>query len=1531
MASDVGVSGNGYDGDVTYQENYICQNGDQSYNSTNNNYMCLTFSGLTSVIGSNSDGRFAVGVLHNDDAMWESYFGQHEIQRSTPSPTYSGSPDMADNDTQPFGENDGMMAGILLDTSTCTLLWQDASTEQAEEITSALEPWPSCRRVTLVSGQTVALAPPGSPVGETGNGYSDRVTYQENHICRNSGQSSDSANNNYMCLLFPGLATLVGTNSDNRYWVGVLHTDDAMWESDFGGHEIQGTNPSPTYSGSPDMADDDSQPFGEGDGMMAGILLDTTSCQLLWQAGSLAQIREIIAASACTSATPLTASLADGGPSYPGEIGPGGNPSEPSTTCSCGDPINTATGAYTESGSDLAVTGRGPGLDAVRSYNSANATANGPFGPGWWLNYSMQIRPDPAYPGYSVSDAPVVDVVQENGSVVPFSLQANGSYLPPERGQATLAQNSDGTWTFVRRHQLTFTFNDSGALTQVSDLNGYLTMLGYNGTGVLTTVTDNAGRTLTFAYQSGLISSITGPAGRVVQYGYTSGQLTSVTDPDGNITTYGYDGNGRLTTVEDPRGNTTANTYGTDGRVTAQQDRRGHTTTLAYSNPADDASDTVTVTDPRGNVTTLTYSNDELTSETNGDDTPAAATTTYTYDSHTDTLLTVEDPRSNTTTNTYNSDGDLLTRTDPRGNEYVWTYNSKDQPLTYTDPSSVTTTYGYDNNGNLTSVSTPLGGSGDDQVTRYHYEDSDHPGDVTSTTDPDGKTTTYGYDSYGQRTSVTDPNGDETTYSYTCSSCDTAFDNIGWVYATVSPRGNVTGGTPSDYRTSYSYNADGDELSVTDPLGHETDYDYDDDGNLTSVTDARDHTTGYAYNANNQPTTTTLPDTTTTSTGYDDDGNVTSQTDGNGHSTTYNYDPLNRVSQVTSPATATDSGGIVTGYSYDGDGNLTGLTQTGSGGSTLTTSYGYDHADRLTSIDYSDPNTPDVSYGYDNDGRRTSMSDGTGDTSYSYDSLGRLTDTADGANQHVSYGYDLNGNVTSITYPSGHTVTRSFDDSSRLTQVSDWNDQHTDFSYNPDSELTDITYPNGVDEATSYDHAGNPGELTDTNGAATLADYNYTRNPDNQLTAAAANGSNAGPSENYDLNSRGQLDSYDNGTTSGAFSYDAAGNLTAQPDGTTASFDNADELTSTANAGSSVTTAYSYDPRGDRTQANPDAGTTQNYNYDQANRLTGYTAGSNTASYNYNGDGLRTAKTVNSTATAYTWDPVTGANPLLLTDSSTSYLYGPGDLPIEQVASGGTTTYLQHDQQNSTRLITDASGAVTGTYNYTPYGATINHNGSGATALRYNGQYQDDETSYYYLRARYYDPATAQFLTRDPLEDETGQPYSYAGDDPLDNSDPSGEFCIGSVCTGFHPMAGVDALVNIGRGATGGLTNDVANWISPGASCTVAGNRLDEGLGFAGSLLVGGEGLTSLADRLGSGNWAFENRFIGVGSRLFGNESEFGGVAGRAGLLNPAGKGAWRIGWSVNGRTGTGLRVLAFRLKTPITDAYSWLFMGPTL
>lgn len=128
---------------------------------------------------------------------------------------------------------------------------------------------------------------------------------------------------------------------------------------------------------------------------------------------------------------------------------------------------------------------------------------------------------------------------------------------------------------------------------------------------------------------------------------------------------------------------------------------------------------------------------------------------------------------------------------------------------------------------------------------------------------------------------------------------------------------------------------------------------------------------------------------------------------------------------------------------------------------------------------------------------------------------------------------------------------------------------------------------------------------------------------------------------------------------------------------------------------------------------------------------------------------------------------------------------------------------------------------------------------------------------------RYYDPGTGQFLSVDPLVDETDQAYGYTGGDPVVGTDPNGDCvevlwtCVGggartsSIGVGFNPGAGANAIVNIGRGASFGLSNTVANWISPGATCTVPTNSLDELLGGAATTVIGGEALTGLG-RLGA-------------------------------------------------------------------------------
>jgi len=178
------------------------------------------------------------------------------------------------------------------------------------------------------------------------------------------------------------------------------------------------------------------------------------------------------------------------------------------------------------------------------------------------------------------------------------------------------------------------------------------------------------------------------------------------------------------------------------------------------------------------------------------------------------------------------------------------------------------------------------------------------------------------------------------------------------------------------------------------------------------------------------------------------------------------------------------------------------------------------------------------------------------------------------------------------------------------------------------------------------------------------------------------------------------------------------------------------------------------------------------------------------ATYAYDGHGLRMSKTVGATTTGFHWTD--GGLPLMLDEkvgsTYTDYVYGPRGNVLEQI-SGATTVSYSSDNLGSTRAITNSTGTSIATYTTDPYGSvtactgtTVTVNGSnlctGSVAvsnpLLFAGQYRDDETGLYYLRARYYEPTSAQFLTVDPLMTQTNAPFSYAGGDPVDAFDPSG-------------------------------------------------------------------------------------------------------------------------------------------------------------
>jgi RHS repeat-associated protein len=1034
------------------------------------------------------------------------------------------------------------------------------------------------------------------------------------------------------------------------------------------------------------------------------------------------------------------------------------NPAEPGCTyCLSGDPVNVASGNLTESATDLAIPARGVPFGFSRTYNAldaATAPSSGPLGWGWTFgdNASLSVN----------GSGGAVTVRNGNGSTVQFVPNKTG-YSAAARVIATLVHNGDLTYTYTLPDQTADLFSSIGVLTGLIDRNGYTTTLTYTG-GKLTGISDPSGRTITIGWTGTHVTSVTSPLGRLWQYGYDgSGNLATVTTPESRVTTYGYDAQHRLTTTTLPRGGTIVQAlYDSNNRVKSQTNQRSLTTLYAY------AIGQTTVTDPAGHVTVYLFDDAmRITSVTRGFGTAQAATTSYTYDNAGNRLTMTIDPLGlqHTTVYTYNSAADMLTVTDPLQHTNTYTYNTRHEVLTAKDPLGVTTTNVYDDaTGNMMSTSRPLVGPPDyTQQTVFHYDDPVDPGDVTSITDPDYKVWTYGYNNHGDQTSVTDPLGDKTTASYNAD---------GQQVTSVSARGYVTGcGCAGSYTTQYTYWPDGQTHTVTDPLGHVTTSTYDGDGNLSSQVDADGNSTGFGYDLADELLTTTRADGTTLQYTYDAAGNKASYTDGLNHQTTYLYDPLNRLKKTTAP------GSQITTYVYDAASNLSTVTDPAN----QVTTYGYDNANRNTTIGYSDGTTHGVIYTYDADGQRKTMVD-AGTTTYTVDSLHRLSKVVRGA-VTVIYGYNLRNLLGSITYATGKQVTYTYDDAGRATSVTDWLGGTTTLTPDPDGNTTSIVTPtsDNVTATYTYNKADQLKTITDAQGPTTLATFVYNPDPAGLLQSLTTSGTPQG-NETYTYTKLNQLKT----VNTGSYSYDAGDNPTGLASGATQTFHNADTLcwtnpttVSNPSCGSppATATSYIYNSRGDRTTATTTGQPTTTYGYDQPNRLTSYTKGATTASYSYDGDGLRTSKTLNGgTPTPFTWGTI-GGMPQLLYDGTTYLIYTPDGTTIEQITAG-TPAYLHTDRIGSIRLIT-AGGATTGAYAYDAYGKPTGHTGTATSPLQYAGQYLDTETGLYYLRARYYDPATAQFLTMDPAVELTQSAYGYVSSNPLNSTDPSGQVPCG--------------------------------------------------------------------------------------------------------------------------------------------------------
>ncbi len=1021
-----------------------------------------------------------------------------------------------------------------------------------------------------------------------------------------------------------------------------------------------------------------------------------------------------------------------------------GGPESGSTTpgqikACAGDPVSCATGNDTETQTDFAIGGRGVGLDLTRTYNSqaGGEGVKGIFGYGWTSSFSDHLVVE--------KSSKKATLHQANGATVPFTEESGESFTAPNWSQDTLSGSEGSGYTLTIADQTKYKFaGSSGRLESVTDRDGNATTLTYNEAGRLTTITDPVSRMIKLTYNGeGLVESAEDPMKHVVKYTYEGGNLKSVTQPaeESLRWQFKYNGEHELTEMVDGRGGKTINEYNGSHQVAKQEDPAGHKLKFEY-----ETFHTKITNENTSSVTNEYFtSNDEPASITHGFGSPSETTESFTYNEG-GYVTSVTDGNGHATKYGYNSTNDRTSMVDPDKDETKWEYDSTHDVISMTTPKGETTTIKREAHGNPETIERPAPES-KTQVTKYKYKTT---GELESVENPLKNVWKYEYDAKGDRTAEIDPATDKRTWEYNEDSQETA---------TVSPRGNVKEGKPAEFTTKIERDAQGRPLTITDPLKHTTKYKYDGDGNVEQVTDGNSHTTKYTYNGDNEPIKVEAPNKAVTETEYDGAGQVIKQVDGNKHATKYTRNAIEEVTEVTDPL------GHVTKKEYDAAGNLKKLEDPAK----RTTTYKYDPANRLEEVSYSSGKPSTITYEYDKDGDRTKMVNGTGTTKYTYDQLDRLTESENGHKEVIKYEYDLANEQTKITYPNKKAVTRTFDKDGRLEKLTDWLTHSTKFAYNEDSDLKSMVFPSETkdEDKYTYNDADAMTEVKMEKSTEVLASLVYTRDNDGQvkkITSKSLPGAEI--TENtYDENNR--LKKY--GSTE--YKYDSANNPTKE---------GANEYT--YNAGDELEkgggSTYAYDELGERTKQTPEKGPATTYGYDQAGDLTsverpeGESKPKIEDSYAYNGEGLRTSQTISGTTSYFAWD-VTEGVPLILSDGTNSYIYGPGGLPVEQINGSETPTYLHHDQQGSIRLLTGSAGTTIGSITFDGYGNKVESTGT-ISPLGYDGQYTSSDTGFIYLRARVYDPATAQFLSVDPMLAITRAPYSYTNDNPLNESDPTG-------------------------------------------------------------------------------------------------------------------------------------------------------------
>ena len=407
-------------------------------------------------------------------------------------------------------------------------------------------------------------------------------------------------------------------------------------------------------------------------------------------------------------------------------------------------------------------------------------------------------------------------------------------------------RQDDGSWTAISPGELRGRVVRTGNRYVLTDLDGTATSFDA-ASGLWQETRDRWGNALTGSYDvSGHLATITDSEGRQIVLTYNGGPLISVTLPDGSPWRLGYSGE-ELGAIFDPlhTGSTPWRTfsYQADGQgavrlLTAMRDEAG----ALLEGHDYDARDrgTTSVSESGRDLVTLQY------------DTPGPGQTTVTH--------RIDDSTSQVSvfTLTYGVGRYLATRilgncatcSGASSDDQSFTYSADNHALSRTDANGHATLYGYNGDGNLTSL-TEAAGAAEERVSLFHYDYAPWPNFQTAMDEPSAakpgarKVTTKSWSSSaGLETKLT------VTESGYLSPSDTAptvytrsetYDGRHRPTASDGPRTDVVD------VTTYQYFADSDAdlnrrgrlRQVTDPVGLTTGYDdYDIFGTARRVTDA---------------------------------------------------------------------------------------------------------------------------------------------------------------------------------------------------------------------------------------------------------------------------------------------------------------------------------------------------------------------------------------------------------------------------------------------------------------------------------------------------------------------------------------------------------------------------------------------------------------------------------------------------------------------------------------------------------------------